>query len=216
MATAKHCLLCNSSALATQKLRDGSLYHHCHDCRYCFQDPSQWPSLLEEIRHYQTHNNDPRDPRYCAYLRQSSQLLIDHKSAQQQRLLDYGCGPQATMPFVWGDEFKQIDAYDPLFYPDRSQLATHYDAITCIEAIEHFFRITESLQDVDRLCNAGSLILFRSEFYEESKDLESWWYRRDPTHIGFLQEQSWDYIAQKFTWKIIAKSQGRVILFQKI
>ena len=210
----ENCRLCAASCDNSITLKDKSVYYHCSNCGYIFVSKSGLPEKEVEKARYLTHENDADDESYLNYIKKSTDLLFKYNSSPES-LLDYGCGPAKAMLRLYSDKINLIHSYDPIFHPMEFNSADQYEAIACIEAIEHFYHPYKELEKINSLLKPGGYLLFRTEFQSSLENLENWWYRRDPTHVGFFNSKTWDFIAEKFAWKMLDQEDERYQLFQK-
>jgi len=45
-------------------------------------------------------------------------------------------------------------------------------------------------------------------------DFKEWWYHRDATHVCFYRQETMEWIARRFGWRVVFPLKN-VILFQK-
>ena len=130
------CPLCLSkycSEFYKDKFRE---YLQCNNCEFVFV-PSQYHlSDSDEKERYDTHNNNPKDPRYRKFLSQLTQPLSDLLSYGSHGL-DFGCGPGPTLSLMLEDEGHQVDLYDKYYVKDLSVFNKEFDFVTLTEVIEH-------------------------------------------------------------------------------
>ena len=100
------------------------------------------------------------------------------------------------------------------FFPNKEIFKKKYDFITCTETAEHFFNPKKEFDLINSLLNKGGWLGVMTSFLTTSEVFDSWYYRRDPTHVVFYAEETFDVIAQQRNWhcEIITKD---VVLFNK-
>lgn len=91
--------------------------------------------------------------------------------------------------------------YDPLFFNDALALETHYDFITCTEVVEHFHNPFGEFERLDKLLKPGGVLAVMTRFQTDDAAFANWHYRRDPTHVVFYREATFQTIAQKHHWQ---------------
>ena len=50
-----------------------------------------------------------------------------------------------------------------------------------------------------------------TSLYDDNTDFNNWYYLRDATHISFYCKETFDYIAQKYDFKILEIGESVVI-----
>ena len=93
------CPVCLSARTERFMDVDARRYHRCQRCASTFLDPAQLPTPADELAHYETHENNPADPRYRTFLNRLAQPLAA-KIAPASRGLDYGCGPGPALAMM--------------------------------------------------------------------------------------------------------------------
>src|SRR6056297_3232426 len=74
----------------------GRAYHRCGTCGLVFLDPALRLESADEQARYETHQNDPDDPRYRTFLQRLAGPLTE-RVASGSHGLDYGSGPGPTL-----------------------------------------------------------------------------------------------------------------------
>ena len=185
-------------------------YYHCSACDLYFQDPKDTLSNPEEKDRYSLHTNDPEDPNYINYLKNSCSLLLPYLKNNMHGL-DYGSGPGPGMQQVLNGIVEDIQNYDPYFAPELP-INSSFDFITCIEAIEHFNLPYREFERWEAMTKPGSLLLIRTEFYQKQDRFESWYYSKDPTHICFFTESFFKNLKH---WELLESNGKNQVLLQR-
>lgn len=201
------CILCESNDIESF----GGEYHHCGDCDLIFKDASRRLDRAAELAQYELHQNDPADPAYRSFLQEISIPLLAHRPPPAT-VLDFGCGPGPALAEMLREAGYHVSLYDPFFEPDRSVLRCEYDVITLTEVIEHVFDPRVCLGELtDRLRADGSLALMTA-FHSGIEGFADWYYQRDPTHVTFLSTTTIDWIAAKWSFKVVFAGARSAIL----
>lgn len=214
MAAGPACPLC--AAPRTREFAradDGRLYFRCPDCRLTFLAPDQLPDGETELATYRLHENDPRDPRYRAFLARLTDPLLRHLEPGMIGL-DFGCGPGPTIAPMLAEHGLEVVNYDPVFQPDPAALARRYDFITCSEVVEHLHNPGREFERLDALLRPGAWFGVMTALLEDDAGFAGWWYRRDPTHVCFFRRETMRWIAARFGWRV-AFPGPTVTLFRK-
>ena len=176
-------------------------------------DPADRPDPYAERARYETHENDPADPRYRGFLSALADPLIERLSPGATGL-DYGSGPGPTLSVMLEERGFPTTSYDPFFAPDDASLQRTYDFIACTEAAEHFFAPGEELAGLDRLLRPDGWLGIMTRSLPADASFESWWYVRDPTHVCFYHPATMEWIADRFGWAL-QRAGPTVWLFRK-
>ena len=207
------CALCkttNSSKFYKEKFRE---YLRCLSCDFIFVPKMYHLSDAEEKSRYDTHNNDPNDHRYRHFL---SQLLVPLLERIQQKSngLDFGSGPGPTLSLMLEECGHSVDLYDKFYANDISVFEKKYDFITATEVVEH---LSEPMAEISRLIemlnNQGHLAVM-TQILTPQIDFSSWYYKNDPSHIGFFTKKSLSFLASYLNIEVYFISE-RVVFFQK-
>jgi len=207
------CPLCkttNSSKFYKEKFRE---YLRCLSCDFIFVPKMYHLSDAEEKSRYDTHNNDPNDHRYRHFL---SQLLVPLLERIQQKSngLDFGSGPGPTLSLMLEECGHSVDLYDKFYANDISVFEKKYDFITATEVVEH---LSEPMAEISRLIemlnNQGHLAVM-TQILTPQIDFSSWYYKNDPSHIGFFTKKSLSFLASYLNIEVSFVSE-RVVFFKK-
>lgn len=213
MIEPSECPLCHSHEIRPFAEAHERRYLECTVCRLVHLLPRQRLDLSAERAHYETHENDPDDPGYRAFLSRVCSPLSKHLPDGAEGL-DYGSGPGPTLSLMLQEYGFRVEHYDPMFAPAMEALHHSYDFITCTETAEHFFRPAEEFEQLDRLLRPGGWLGVMTEMLQEGQGLEGWRYARDPTHVCFYRVHTMKWIASHFEWSA-EFPQRNVVLFRK-
>jgi len=174
-------------------------YWKCAQCEARFLDPAQHPAPETEHAHYLTHENDPADPRYRAFLSKLATPLLA-RLAPASSGLDYGCGPGPALAAMLSEAGHDMTLYDPFFHADEEALDRSYDFIACTEVIEHFHRPADEFDCIDALLRPDGWFGVMTGFQTGDARFADWHYRKDPTHVVFYREQTLHAVARARRW----------------
>ena len=204
------CLSKNCSYYYKDKFR---LYLQCNNCEYVFVPTQYHLSDSDEKERYDTHNNNPKDPRYRKFLSKLTQPLSDLLSYGSYGL-DFGCGPGPTLSLMLEEEGRQVDLYDKFYVKDQSVFKKEFYFITLTEVIEHLSDPLFELERLTSILKPGGIIAIMTQTLSRDIDFEAWYYKNDPSHIGFYNQKSLQILADHLGLKISHYSD-RVIFFKK-
>ncbi|CAM37338.1 conserved hypothetical protein [Leishmania braziliensis MHOM/BR/75/M2904] len=203
------CRLCASPSVMpfhTDRMRE---YHQCSQCHLVFVPDRFVLSNADEKALYDLHENVPGDAGYEKFLSRAAKPLADffppnaHSEAMQgqRRGLDFGCGRVqvlahmlSTAPYNFS-----MDAYDLYYFPENRHFLEregHYDFITATEVLEHLqdpFSVLRTLWRCIRI--GGVLVIMTKRVHGTVDSFCNWHYIRDPTHITFFHQDSFQWLA---------------------
>ncbi len=194
-----HCPICNANSRYFLQV-DRRDYWRCEHCEATFLDPQQRPRAVDEQAEYRLHRNDVDDPGYRQFLSRLATPLLARLEGRQQGL-DYGCGPGPALAAMMTEAGHDMTLYDPLFFPDPAALERSYDFICCSEVVEHFHHPAAEFARLDRLLRSGGYLAVMTQFQTEDAAFAGWHYRRDPTHVLFYRQRSFQVIARQLGWQ---------------
>ncbi len=197
-----NCGLCKQNNFNELITDDKKRYFDCLNCGLITLDPSLRLSQQEELARYKLHENSPLDPEYRAFLSRAIDPLLKYVQPGM-RGLDYGCGPAPTTSVVLAEKGIEVTNYDPFFFPLELDDSKKYDFIICTEAIEHFYNPIIEFERMEKfLVKNDGMIVLMTEVLVDMQSLETWWYRRDPTHVSLYRDRVFEWISNRFGWKL--------------
>ena len=209
----QNCIVCSSNLVESFKTSDNLNYWHCNSCGAKFLDRKHYIDEDSEKKRYLEHENIIENEGYRNFLSKLSNPLIEkiHTSAKG---LDFGCGHGPALADIFIKNKYSIDLYDPFFFPNKEIFSKTYDFITCTETAEHFFNPKKEFDLMNALLKKDGWLGVMTCFLTTHDDFDSWHYRRDPTHVVFYAEKTFEVIAKQRDWncEIVAKD---VVLFNK-
>ena len=201
------CRVCLRNSLAPFLQKDGLNYLRCCKCQATLVSAAQLPSHQTQLQKYQQHQNDPLDTRYREFLNRLAAPLLAELPANQVGL-DFGCGPGPALADMLSQAGHSMHLYDPFFFPDATVLDQQFDFVTCTEVAEHFHQPHAEFTRMVALLKPGGLLALMTSFQHDDSRFADWYYRRDPTHVTFYKQETFDFIAAEFslTCKIPCKN----------
>ena len=207
------CPLCASADVLPFAEIRAARYLRCARCLLTFLAPELRLNAEAERAHYGTHENDPADARYRAFLARLATPLAE-RLAPGAEGLDFGSGPQPVLAMMMREQGFDVRAYDPFFFPDADELRRSYDFIACSETAEHFFDPAAEFAQLDAMLRPGGWLGVMTELLADDAAFTGWRYARDPTHVSFYRMETMRWIAARFGWT--PHEAGRnVVLFEK-
>jgi len=210
LTTRAICPLCNSKA-NTFYLHEVRHFFQCTTCYGIFLDNKLRLTDAEEIKRYNTHNNDVEDKNYQQFVSPITSSIkrdftVYHKG------LDFGAGTGPVISKVLNDANYQIAQYDPFFHKRPLLLESTYDYIACCEVMEHFYNPKKEFTLLKKLLNPIGKLYCMTVLYDHTMDFHSWYYKNDPTHVFLYQQKTIHWIKENFGFSKV-RIEKRLITF---
>jgi SAM-dependent methyltransferase len=168
-----------------------------------------------EKERYLSHHNDEGNIGYVTYLTAFIETSV-HPLTGVKSILDFGSGPYPMLQKLLQQEGYTVDAYDPFFLDNQDYLTKQYDLIILTEVLEHIFDPLVTLQGLlDRLNPGGRIVIMTQFRTMDETEFLKWWYRRDPTHVGFYHQDTFTKLAQTLSCTIENSNNTDRITFQR-
>lgn len=214
----KNCPLCNhkNAELFFERTdpRYGlRTYYHCSQCDLRFMDPQQHFNRCQEKERYDSHDNNPEDPRYLDFLNRLAQPVLNQLD-QPSEGLDVGSGPGPAMHHLFEPHGHTLQHYDPFYANDKSLLQEQYDFVTCSETAEHFCEPAKEFQLLKNILNVGGWLGVMTYMIDPDIDFSDWWYPRDLTHVSFYSRDTFQWLSDWLQMDVVFPGPN-VVLFQR-
>lgn len=187
-------------------------YYLCENCHLIFVDRRDHVPRSVAEAHYRTHENGIEHKGYVTFLERAINPLLPHLS-HGMRGLDFGSGPGPTLSVLIRRLGFACDDYDPLFAPRLFE--RRYDFIFATECFEHFERPVCELEILSDLLIDGGFLVVMTERWTDLSQFQNWYYARDPTHVSFFSDSTFDYVCRRFGFRAIRCDDARVRIFQR-
>lgn len=211
------CPLCGSGGASLLHTGEASLgarpFLLCPGCDLVFVPKRFILSEEDQIARYLTHENEVDDPGYRDFLGRLYYSLRPHLTPGAEGL-DYGAGPGPALAAMMREDGFTVTTYDPYFCPNASALDRTYDFITCTETAEHFARPATEFERLDGLLRKTGWLGVMTGMLDGWEEFPSWYYHRDPTHMGFYSVTTMRWIANRHSWEP-RFPRPNVVLFRK-
>lgn len=207
------CVVCMRKSVDLFKIIDKKEYWKCNFCLTKFLDKKYHLNSKNEKERYSQHNNRIDDNAYRSFLSKLSIPLIK-KLSRGNKGLDFGCGHGPALADMIKSDGFEIDLYDPFFFPNENIFTKEYDFITCTETVEHFFHPHKEFMSLDKLLRKKGWLGIMTRFLREDELFENWYYRKDPTHVVFYSERTFEIIAEQRNWSCEIPNKD-IVLFYK-
>ena len=187
------------------------VYLRCPTCLATIMAPQSRLTAGEEKQIYELHENDPEDAGYLRFLSKLADPLTERLPPGAEGL-DFGCGPGPALAGMLEEAGFAMALYDPFFHPDMASLDRTYDFITCTEVVEHLYEPAEVFSLLDRLLRPGGWLGIMTCFQTDDERFDNWHYRRDPTHVVFYRQATFEWLARKYGWALEVPVKDVVLL----
>ncbi len=195
------CILCGHPGSRHFAAVWGQRYLRCSRCGLTFVHPGDRPNHEEERARYETHENDPDDPRYRAFLDRLAQPLMERLTPGMVGL-DYGSGPGPTLSRMLTERGYPTADYDPFFAPAHDRLEQTFDFVTCSETVEHFHHPAQEFERLAGMVRRPGWLAVMTQLLDDDVDFMTWWYIRDPTHVTLYRHETLQWIARHHGWSL--------------
>lgn len=194
------CVLCGNNNINEIGNFFNRIFFKCSECDLLQVDKSFLLGKEEEKSRYKTHNNFITEPGYVEFL---NSLIIPALNFIDKNGtgIDYGCGHTKVLVELLSGKNIKCHSYDPFFFPEISE--KNFDFIFASECFEHFHNPTETIEHIVSLIKPGGYLSVMTNFHPEKKELSTWYYLKDHTHVVFYNKKTFEYIAEKYNAKIV-------------
>lgn len=213
MSELAQCPVCRASRLLPFRRVGDHVYLRCPNCEATVMAAESRLTAEKEKNIYELHDNDPADAGYRRFLSKLAEPLMA-QLPEGARGLDFGCGPGPALAQMFTEAGFDMALYDPFFHPDLAALDGRYDFITCTEVVEHLHQPAEVLDQLDGLLKSGGWLGIMTCFQTDDDRFDNWHYRRDPTHVVFYREATFQWLAEHYGWRLKIPHKD-VVLLQK-
>lgn len=208
------CPLCLNNKIEhyhQDKLRD---YWQCAACQLVFVQPKQFLSMEQEKAIYDLHQNSPDDLGYRKFL---SKLLapLSQKLNQGNCGLDFGSGPGPTVSIMMQEYGYQVDNYDVFYANNTALLNKQYDFITCTEVIEHLHNPNKEIERLINMLKPNAYFAVMTKRVIDKESFKTWHYKNDLTHVCFYSDETFKFIANKWSLNLEIINDDSVIMWLK-
>ena len=107
-----------------------------------------------------------------------------------------------------------VDLYDKYYAKNYAVFDKQYDFITASEVVEHLRQPLVELSRLMGLVKSNGVLAIMTQILTPQIDFEQWYYKNDPSHVGFFSEKALNYLSQKWQAELYMISE-RVVIFKK-
>jgi len=207
------CPLCFNGSTSSYRVVEGREYFLCPDCDLIFIHPTLLPGPQEEFERYETHQNDPTDPGYIAFLSQLVRPMLGFLSPGAEGM-DFGSGPVPAIGHLLKEARYEVASYDIFYADDPEVLNRSYDFVTASEVAEHLHSARPTLDRIWSCLRPGGIFGVMTGVRPRDIDFADWYYIRDPTHVIFFSERTMEWLSDHWKARIIYK-KNNVTIYRK-
>lgn len=208
------CPLClNQQSFNAVSGPDKRAYHECVKCSLIFTETRFQLDRQQEKERYQEHNNGIQFPGYVQFLSQAIEVAQPFLS-KEMKGLDYGCGPNPTLSLLLEQQGYTCKDYDPMFFPDLPEGL--FEFIFATECFEHFFYPAKEISKLKEILAPHGFLIVMTEKWKTIQSFSDWHYAKDRTHVSFFHDMTFDYIAERYGFKILETQNERVLIMQNL
>lgn len=198
----KFCPLCQSCDLLPYYQNKKAEYLQCVQCALVFLPTQYHLSVVDEKLRYDTHQNNPEDAGYRAFLSQVFDPVISQISPRDKGL-DFGCGPGPTLSLMFEEAGYSVDLFDKFYADNPAVFSKQYDFITATEVVEHLSRPKFELERLLGILTKDGVLAVMTQMISKKVVFSSWYYKNDPTHICFFSKKTMRYLAKLWGVKVV-------------
>jgi SAM-dependent methyltransferase len=212
------CPLCaceNAIHFYTDKFRS---YLRCPHCCLIYVPSSFHLSEAEEQKVYDQHQNKPEDAGYRNFLSRLMSPLLAALSETGIKPpasgLDFGSGPGPTLSLMLEDASYDMRIYDYYYARHPEVLCQTYDFITSTEVWEHLSQPKQVIDQLFSLLKPKGIIGVMTKRIPD-KPFETWHYIKDPTHITFFADKTFEFIAEQYQCELRLQENDVALLIRR-
>ena len=211
------CPLCDSEKTTHHYEDKHREYWRCSYCQLIFVPAQFQLDETEERKIYDLHQNDSADTGYRNFLTRLMSPL-QHALAETgiqppAKGLDFGSGPGPTLSLMLQEAGYNMAIYDHYYAPHAQALAQDYDFITATEVWEHLRQPRQVIEQLFSILKPKGIIGVMTKRIPQTP-FENWHYIKDPTHISFFADKTFDYIAKKYQCELRLISNDVALLIR--
>jgi 2-polyprenyl-3-methyl-5-hydroxy-6-metoxy-1,4-benzoquinol methylase len=193
-------------------------YFQCSVCGYVQTEEPYW---LQEAYDKPINDSDTGMMMRSFWNRNIAATMIYFLFDKKKIFLDYGGGygvfvrlmRDVGFDFYWQD--KHTENLFAQGFEFSENTTNQVELLTCFEAFEHF---NEPINELEKLLKVSKNILLSTLFIPDPiPHPNDWWYYgiEHGQHIGFFQEKTFKYLAEKYSLQFYTNGQNIHLLTEK-
>lgn len=210
-----NCKLCFGNSIdAIEDKQMQNTYYLCKNCDFIFS--SNLPTIEQEKNQYSHHNNSLKNIGYVEMLEKFIDTAIIPYSNTSKNVLDYGSGPEPVLSYLLKNRGFNVQIYDPIYAKDELFKYKKFSVIVSTEVFEHLHSPHETIKKLVEILKDNAILSFQTMFHpEDNKKFLNWWYRRDPTHVGFFSHKTVEKMQDIFKLTLLKFDDKNIAVFRK-
>ncbi len=205
------CVICGG---VTRCLAMNKTYDYCPGCEFIRLQNCHLLSENQEYNRYLQHDNTEENAGYVKMFRQFLSQLQPLLPAPGNAL-DFGCGPGPVLAHMLKKRGWDVSLYDPYFAPEEEFWRHKYSLITATEVVEHIHQPLPVWQRLAGLLQPGGVLAIMTSFHPGPDEFCDWWYRRDPTHVAFYNQKTFDWLGEHLGLTVCTVKDGKSLALLK-
>ncbi len=182
------CRICKASS--SLFFQDNRQFYKCPECRLIFS--KDFPGKEDEESHYKTQWQTTDPDFWKSQVDVLVQLINNYRTPK--RILDFGSGSGA-MTCEFQKRGYDITPLEPMIhgYLKDQNYPAPFDVVIAVEVLEHLPDPWIEIREIEKVLVPDGIVIFSTLFTNEFIDrpdaaehFKNWWYKDDPTHIGFF------------------------------
>ncbi len=201
-------------------------YYACPSCDLRFIPPEFHLSPEQEYQRYLLHQNSLANAGYVKFLMTAVECLKAHlgKPVAEQKVLDFGSGPEPVLVQLLNREGFTAVGYDPFFgnrpvaglaVTARLEEMGLFEAVVSTETVEHFRTPRADWEQMVKLIRPGGLLVVVTSLVTSAINLSNWHYTTDPTHLAFYSESTFRFIGRQWGLSLVATNGCNWVVMRK-
>ena len=209
------CHICNEPTLMFFDMQDHSVYYQCKECEYIFKHPSVYKAIEAQKERYDLHENEEENEGYRAYFQRFLDFIFPLVGTPKTAL-DFGCGKSTLLSQMLKEYGVECEYFDPIYHPNKLDNSKKYQLIVSVEVFEHLHQPKEVFEDLLNRLESGGYLAIQTEFHPNDIDaFKQWYYQKDPTHIVFFREKTFDVLSHLYPCRIVDDNGKNMIVIKK-
>ena len=202
-----NCTLCDTSL--TSKINEE--FYNCKTCKAIIKDKKYYLSAEEEKERYELHNNDVTDVNYQKFTSPITNYILN-RFLPQHKGLDFGSGTGPVISSELEKKSYNVTKFDTYFEPNIEALKSKYDYIFSCEVFEHFYNPKKEVETLISLLKKNGSLLIMTLLFDNEMNFDTWFYKKDPTHVFIYRKETFLFIAKKYNLEIDVLTDRFIVL----
>ncbi|QPJ63600.1 MAG: class I SAM-dependent methyltransferase [Candidatus Nitronauta litoralis] len=178
---------------------NGRRFFKCPDCWFIFSPDHV--SEIEEEAHYKKQWGEAEPDSWLSKAQVLLNVIMQY--TKPESILDFGsgCGSLAKALNEMGVSTTPLEPMVHGYLKDQNY-SRKFDAVIGVEVIEHLPDPWVELKELEKILAPGGVMVFSTlltnsfiEHPQAPEHFKQWWYKDDPTHVGFYCNRALDKLS---------------------